>query len=443
MSTESDIAGRASAATEMLKNALPGRVITSQNATEHKIEQSRSWSTTCWTPAAAYVRPTTAEEVAKALTIVSQSGCKFAIRSTGHNPNPGYSNVDESGIVIDLGGLTSLSLTEAGILQAGAGNTWGRVYAWLEERQRSATGGRESAVGISGFLLGGGLGPFPNLHGVGADGVKNFEVVLADGTIVNANEDTNGDLFHSLKGGGSNFGIVTRFDIITYPLLNIQYAINVYNAADLDNLLEATVEVQTAMESDPNIGLFVNFRKGVVIVGMFYADQPLEKPKAFESFLSLSSLVQAMLPTTNGTLSSLVQTLDRFHIPEDGKRAVAALSTKVSHDLYADIYGSWQSGTSTLATGVDLHFTIQPVGTACVQAGQSRGGNVLGLEKVPQCWFVFTAEWLADEHDTDVSKAHAAIAEKEFIFGVEASVYTTAKKEEDKVSYDFKSQPKS
>lgn len=83
------------------------------------------------------------------------------------------------------------------------------------------------------------------------------------------------------------------------------------------------------MESDPNIGLFVNFRKGVVIVGMFYADQPVEKPKAFDSFLSLSSLLQAMLPTTNGTLSSLVQTLDRFHLPEDGK-SVSYLSMKQS-----------------------------------------------------------------------------------------------------------------
>jgi hypothetical protein len=197
-------------------------------------------------------------------------------------------------------------------------------------------------------------------------------------------------------------GIVTRFDIITYPLLNIQYAINIYNAADLENLIKATLDVQTAMESDPNIGLFVNSRRGVVIVGMLYADQPLEKPTAFDSFLSLPSLLQTMLPTTNGTLASLVQTLDKFHPSEDGKlvlpilrkalhvltsfrRAVTTLSAKASYDLYADIHRSWQDGISGLAESVDLHFTIQPIGTACVQAGQDHGGNILGLEKVPQC----------------------------------------------------------
>lgn len=198
MSEKSDANSQALAAAELLREALPGRVITTENATEHKVETSRSWqvillfttlrtghvltpftlsrSSTCWTPAAAYVQPTTTEEVARVLAIVKQTGTKFAIRATGHNPNPGFSNIDGTGIVIDLGSLKSLSLTDQGILQAGAGNTWGEVYAWLEERQLSATGGREPAVGVGGFLLGGGLGPFPNLHGVGADGVTNFEV---------------------------------------------------------------------------------------------------------------------------------------------------------------------------------------------------------------------------------------------------------------------------
>ncbi|ETS78644.1 hypothetical protein PFICI_08497 [Pestalotiopsis fici W106-1] len=166
------------------------------------------------------------------------------------------------------------------------------------------------------------------------------------------------------------------------------------------------------MESDPNIGLFVNSRRGVVRVGLLYADQPLGKSDTFDSFLSLPSLLQTMLSTTNGTLASLVQTLDKFHPPDDGKRAVTTLSAKASYDLYADIHRSWQDRVSGLAESVDLHFTIQPIGTACVQAGQDHGGNILGLEKVPQCWFVFTAEWLSDEHDTDVNKARADITEK-------------------------------
>lgn len=42
------------------------------------------------------------------------------------------------------------------------------------------------------------------------DQVVNYEVVLADGSIVEANATTNSDLFRALKGGSNNFGIVSR-----------------------------------------------------------------------------------------------------------------------------------------------------------------------------------------------------------------------------------------
>ena len=49
------------------------------------------------------------------------------------------------------------------------------------------------------------------------DQVVNYRVVLADGRIVDANQETHQDLFRALKGGGNNFGIVTRFDMVTFP----------------------------------------------------------------------------------------------------------------------------------------------------------------------------------------------------------------------------------
>jgi len=49
--------------------------------------------------------------------------------------------------------------------------------------------------------------------GMGCDSVVNYEVVLANGSVVNANVSSHGDLFRALKGGGGNFGVVTRFDV--------------------------------------------------------------------------------------------------------------------------------------------------------------------------------------------------------------------------------------
>lgn len=101
------------------------------------------------------MQPGTAQEVAEALAIIKKTGSKFAIRTGGHTPNPGFSSVDETGVVIDLRRLNSISLDENNLLRAGAGSTWGQVYPFLEGKQLSATGGRDPAVGVAGFLLGG------------------------------------------------------------------------------------------------------------------------------------------------------------------------------------------------------------------------------------------------------------------------------------------------
>ena len=122
------------------------------------------------------MRPKNTEDVAKALAIVTKTGCKFAIRSGGHNQNSGIAGVDQSGIVIDLCGLKELSLGNDGVLSAGAGATWGEIYAFLEKRDRVAVGGRHNSVGVSGYILGGGIPAFINLYGFAADSLTNCEV---------------------------------------------------------------------------------------------------------------------------------------------------------------------------------------------------------------------------------------------------------------------------
>jgi len=46
----------------------------------------------------------------------------------------------------------------------------------------------------------------------------SVEIVLASGKIVNANKDENPDLFWALRGGGGNFGIVTKFTFQAHPM---------------------------------------------------------------------------------------------------------------------------------------------------------------------------------------------------------------------------------
>ncbi|KAI9147046.1 FAD-dependent monooxygenase yanF [Paramyrothecium foliicola] len=390
--TNANMSTNLAKALDDLEMAFPGRVTTAKSE-GYTAAVTKAWSQTCWEEAAAYVYLQTAVEVSQALLLLEQTATKFAIRTTGHNPNSGFSSVDKLGIVIDIGQMKTRALSADGIASVGAGNTWGEVYSWLEDNKRSAIGGRDQQVGVAGFLLGGGMGAFPNLYGLGTDGV----VVLADGTIVEANKGVNNDLYTALKGGGSNFGIVTRFDLRTYPLLEITYAINLYSPSDYIEINKATVATQEAMEVDSKIGSFTNFNAGFVAVGTLYAgvDAPLQTK--FSQFHRLSSHMATVTPTTNGTLLSLAQAMG--HAQEAKKRAICTVTTKVSQKLYDQVYESWVEACKKLPEGAVLHYTIQPVGTAAIRIGQEEGGNILGLEDVPQCCWVFTCEWSKDGTD--------------------------------------------
>lgn len=95
-------------------------------------------------------------------------------------------------------------------------------------------------------------------QGFGCDNVVNFEIVLADGSVVNANSTSHDDLYKALKGGSSNFGIATRFDINTLPNTPLWGSIRThdYNLY-ADTALETIVDLANADESQGDNALIV------------------------------------------------------------------------------------------------------------------------------------------------------------------------------------------
>lgn len=91
----------------------------------------------------------------------------------------------------------------------------------MDVKKLAVASGRNSAVGIGGLILGGGISFFSPRFGFVRSNVLSYEIVLADGSIATASETSNPDLFCVLKGGGNNFGIVTRVTLRTFPSSNI------------------------------------------------------------------------------------------------------------------------------------------------------------------------------------------------------------------------------
>ena len=162
----------------------------------------------------AIVRAADASDVARAVTFARANGLEIAVRAGGHSV-AGHSVVDD-GLMIDLTAMKGLLIDPLGrIARAEAGLTAGEYTAAAAEFGLATPFGDTPSVGIAGLTLGGGIGYLVRKHGLAIDSLRSVEVVTADGRIVNASPDENQDLFWAIRGGGGNFGIVTRF---TYRL---------------------------------------------------------------------------------------------------------------------------------------------------------------------------------------------------------------------------------
>lgn len=88
-------------------------------------------------------------------------------------------------------------------------------------------------------------------HGFGSDNIVRYEVVLADGSIQTATQTENPDLFWALKMGSTNYGIVTRFDMATFPLDDIWAGMMYFQIDEALPLLNSLVGFTKKLSEDP------------------------------------------------------------------------------------------------------------------------------------------------------------------------------------------------
>ena len=163
------------------------------------------------------VRPVDAAEVAYVVALARESGLELAVRSGGHS-SAGH-GVSDGGIVLDLSSMKALDVDATGrVAWAETGLTAGEVTSALGEHGLAVGFGDTGSVGIGGLTLGGGVGYLARKHGLTIDDLLAAEIVTADGLLLRIDSDNDPDLFWAIRGGGGNFGVVTRFQFRLHPL---------------------------------------------------------------------------------------------------------------------------------------------------------------------------------------------------------------------------------
>ncbi len=165
----------------------------------------------------AIVRVADAGDVATAIQFARINGIEIAVRSGGHSM-VGHGSGDDA-LVIDLRGLRGLHIDPAQrIAFAGAGLTAGDVTAAAAAHGLAVPFGDTGSVGIGGITLGGGIGWLVRKHGLTIDALLAVEIVTPDGEVLTASATENEELFWAVRGGGGNFGVVTRFCYRLHPV---------------------------------------------------------------------------------------------------------------------------------------------------------------------------------------------------------------------------------
>jgi FAD/FMN-containing dehydrogenase len=166
---------------------------------------------------AVIARCSSASDVAAAVDYAREQHLPLSVYGGGHGVT-GAAVVD-AGVCVDMRGMRAIDVDpDRRVVSIAGGATWGEVDAATQAHGLAVTGGRVSSTGVAGLTLGSGSGWLERKFGFVCDNLLAAEVVTADGRIVTASDEENSELFWGLRGGGGNFGIVTRFDLRLHPL---------------------------------------------------------------------------------------------------------------------------------------------------------------------------------------------------------------------------------
>jgi FAD/FMN-containing dehydrogenase len=228
------------------------------------------------------------QDVVRGVNFARQNGLVLAVRGGGHNI--AGSALCDDGVVLDLSRMTAAQVAVGDrLVTIEAGATLADLDAATQAHGLAVPVGINSTTGVAGLTLGGGFGWLSRKHGLTVDNLDSVEMVTAAGEVIHASASEHSDLFWALRGGGGNFGVVTRFTFRLHPVgPDLLSGLVVYPLAEARSVLQQYRDFALAAPED--LTVWVVMRQApplpflpaevhgteVVVLALLYAGDPDE-----------------------------------------------------------------------------------------------------------------------------------------------------------------------
>ncbi|KAL9034720.1 MAG: hypothetical protein Q9214_006915 [Letrouitia sp. 1 TL-2023] len=226
---------------------------------------------------------------------------------------------------------------------------------------------------------------FSSVYGWASNNVVQFEIVTSKGEILLANKDAYPDLFWALKGGSSNYGIITRYDMKLYKSTQMYGGTVIWPSNATRQYLEAQKHfiLPGGGSYDDKVAIMPNFgyipQTGISSSGsVLIYNAPVEKPKALENFTAIplesgGAKVQnfsAITATTSG------------YAPRTNRWSFYSTAIRSGEDTMNIIYNTTTSLVDQVLkkTNCSVGSAIQPVTVNHLKAARAAGGDALDLD---------------------------------------------------------------
>lgn len=285
---------------EKLRGKVMGRIILPGDSNYDEVRAI--WNAMIDRRPALIVQCTQADDVAHAIAFARENQLEISIRGAGHNI--AGNSVCDGGLMIDFSEMRNVRIdaaTKRAHVDPGA--TLADFDAAAQKHGLATPVGINSTTGISGLTLGGGFGWLTRKHGMTIDNLVAADLITADGKKINTNRDEHSDLFWAIRGGGGNFGVVTRYEFQLHPLgPEILAGLLVFRFEQARQILTQYREFVASAPEELNVWVVLRkapplpflpekvHGKEVMVLAVFYTGDAAEGDKLIEPLRSFGEL---------------------------------------------------------------------------------------------------------------------------------------------------------